>query len=45
MLKVNYWFMASRVKVLLTRAVMARVFSRFIIFILNTFIMFMLKGG
>jgi hypothetical protein len=37
--------MASRVKVLLTGVAFSRAFSRFIIFMLNPFIMFILKGG
>ena len=45
MLKVNYWFMGPRVEVLLTRAVLARVFPRFIMFMLNWLIMVLLKGG
>ena len=45
MLKVNYWLMASRVTGLITRVAFPRVFSRFIIFMLNGLIIFLLKGG
>ena len=45
MLRVNYRFMGSRVEVLITKAVLARVFSRFIMVLINGFITFMIKGG
>jgi len=37
--------MALRVVGLITKVVLPRVFSRFIMFMLNPFIMFLLRGG
>jgi hypothetical protein len=44
-LKMNHRLMASRVEVLLTGVAFPRAFSRFITFILNRFIIVLLKGG
>jgi hypothetical protein len=45
MLRVNYWLMASRVEAVIIKVAFPRVFSCFIMVMLNRFIMIMLKGG